>query len=237
MKTTYKYLYKIAIIAITTLLFCSASCEKPEKETDSKTKDANPYSATRNENLSLLGFYWNGITFTQWTRMHLFTANTYVKWNIVGIEDEDYLIVNSIMLPTNGGDPSKIWLIMPFQDIELNKPYSSKINTSIANLFSYKPPFFVEGESRKWLCAPLTVTVKYIKNDNLIQGNFTAEGESLESVEGKPLSIHLYNGVFNFNIANGDNLDRNYTYEKWLEEIEQVIEGYSDEDVWKRILN
>ena len=40
-----------------------------------------------------------------------------------------------------------------------------------------------------------------------------------------------------YEYVHGDNLDRNYTYEKWLEEIEQVIEGYSDEDVWKRILN
>lgn len=237
MKSTYKNLFRIAIIAITAVLFCAASCEKSEKVTNNKAKDTNPYSETRNENLSLLGFYWNGITFTQHTRIHLFTAYTYVKWNTVRIEEEDYLIVNSTMLPTNGGDPSKIWLIMPFQDIELNKPYSSKIYTSLANLYSYKPPFIVEGESRKWLCAPLTVTVRYTKNDNQIQGNFTAEGESLESVEGKSLSIYLYNGVFNLNITYGDNLDRNYTYEKWLEETERVIEGYSDEEVWKRILN
>ena len=59
----------------------------------------------------------------------------------------------------------------------------------------------------------------------------------MESVEGKALSIYLYNGVFNLNITYGDNLDRNYTYEKWLEEIERRIEGYSDEEVWKRILN
>ena len=61
MKSTYKNLFRIAIVAITAVQFCSSSCEKSEKV--SKTKDANPYSETRNEALSMIGFKWNGNTF------------------------------------------------------------------------------------------------------------------------------------------------------------------------------
>ena len=221
MKTTYKYLYRIAIIAITTLLFCSASCEKPERETDSKTKDANPYSDTRNEALSMIGFKWNGNTFMQLTRTHLFTCEVDVSWNTVEINNEKVVIIHSSMVSKNGG--GFLNLLLPYQDIELNKTYTTTSYSSIVG-FYLDNPLVIGGEERLRLYAPLTVTVVYTKIGNKIQGSFSAEGNAFEASDTETIRVTLLDGLFNLSEIKG--LDKNYTLDKWLLDVEQTKNLY-----------
>ncbi|MBP5217908.1 MAG: hypothetical protein J6Z47_03035 [Bacteroidales bacterium] len=221
MKSTYKNLFRIAIVAITAVLFCAASCEKSEKVTNNKAKDTNPYSETRNEALSMIGFKWNGNTFMQLSRTHLFTAEVDVSWNTVEINNEKFIIIHSDMVSNNGG--GMLNLLLPYQDIELNKTYTTTSYSSIVGFYLYNP-LVIGGEERLRFYAPLTVTVVYTKNGNKIQGSFSAEGNAFEASDSEAIRVTLQDGLFN--LSNIKGLDKNYTLDKWLLNVEQTKNLY-----------
>ena len=226
MKSTYKFVFRIAIIAITAVLFCSSSCEKPGEDTNVNNRDANPYSETRNESLSMLGFSWNGARYIQYTKIHLMSTEPYIGWNSVEIDKEDFIIIHSPFMTSLGRVDihiPEIWLFFPYQDIALNEKYTTSKYSSFA-CFTSNSPFVINGKECNSVCVPLTITVEYSKIGSRIQGKFIAEGGSLETSDGKTISIVFDDGVFN--LSNTKGLAKSYTLEKWLKEIEQAKQSY-----------
>ena len=226
MKSTYKNLFRIAIVAITAVLFCSSSCEKPGEDTNVNNRDANPYSETRNESLSMLGFSWNGARYIQYTKIHLMSTEPYIGWNSVEIDKEDFIIIHSPFMTSLGRVDihiPEIWLFFPYQDIALNEKYTTSKYSSFA-CFTSNSPFVINGKECNSVCVPLTITVEYSKIGSRIQGKFIAEGGSLEKKKRKTISIVFDDGVFN--LSNTKGLAKSYTLEKWLKEIEQAKQSY-----------
>lgn len=213
MESTYKYLCRIAIMAIAALLLCSASCERINDGTNVKSKDVNPYSETRNENYSMIGFYWRGKQMTQWAHNHLFTIENDIRWNIVDINKENYIIVNANMGVSN------IWFILPYNNVELEREYTASVYTSIAKL-RFDEFLNEEGQPRI-ISVPMDVKVIYTykKRDDKIQGRFSSEGEVREKPGSNPLSVIFQNGVFNLNYHNNF---AKYTLDEWLSETNQL---------------
>lgn len=223
MKSTYKYLFRIAIVAITAVLFCAASCEKSEKVTNNKAKDTNPYSETRNEGYSMLGFEWNGKRFIQSTYSYLMRKTTKIQWNIVEIDKEEFILVRADMESVNSVEIHipDIWLIIPYQDVELNTKYISETAYLSFVEFSSYNPFIVDGKEVNFESSTLIVTVEYTMVGDKIQGKFSAEGGLLETVKGEKINVMFSNGVFNLN-KKSSMFNQGYSLETWLSEIESA---------------
>jgi hypothetical protein len=224
MKSTYKNLFRIAIVAITAVLFCAASCEKSEKATEVKSKDTNPYSKTRNEKYSMLGVSLKGSRFIQYTHNHLFSPDIHLSWNIVEIDKEEFIIINAFMVPASASIQvarvKGIWLLFPFSNVEIGKEYSTTDYSSLVRLWTDNH-FIIDGKETSQLQVPLNVSVvyTYLKDKVKIQGKFTADGgKTIETLNGDPLNVLLKEGVFN--LTHGSQFNPNYTLDDWRSEFE-----------------
>ena len=150
---------------------------------------------------------------TQWAHNHLFTIENDIRWNIVDINKENYIIVNANMGVSN------IWFILPYNNVELEREYTASVYTSIAKL-RFDEFLNEEGQPRI-ISVPMDVKVIYTykKRDDKIQGRFSSEGEVREKPDSNPLSVIFQNGVFNLNYHNNF---AKYTLDEWLSETNQL---------------
>lgn len=215
-------LYKKCWVTLLVLnvAFLLVSCDKQHYNTD-------PYSENKNDALSLIGFYWEGNEYVQFIDRHLFTTETFVGWNIIEVDEKEYIILHANV----GGDNnlpmriSELWLIFPYQDVMLDKEYTTDIYPSVisggapygSNIFLFN------GEARNRFCTPIAASVRYSKKGKNIQGSFIATGV-LEMADGGMKDVMLENGTFNLSYSS--NFIKTYTLDKWLLDI-----SYSRESI------
>lgn len=212
----------LRVFVTVVVLLVTASCGKWVDD-PKNYHNLNPYSESRNEEYSMIGFSWNGERLIPWADKHLFTVENTVKWNIIEINNENHIIAYAKMVPEDLNNIDKvhtpsIWLLLPYQDVELNKEYSATVYSSVAHLcFNFL--LDDNGEHRN-VSVPVNVKVVYTyknKNDK-IQGSFTAEGVVLETPDEEPIRVNLKDGVFNLNYHNNF---AKYTLGEWLSETKQ----------------
>lgn len=218
---TFLGLFILALAAMLSI----TSCEK----------DLNPYSETKDESFSLMGFTWNGETYTQSVGGYLGMIWTRVNWGIVDIENKKYILIESDL--TGGpsfesGQPkiSCCWMIMPFQDVEIGKTYSAKVYPSIVRLRSSKKIFKVDGEGSKGYHVPITITATFSKiGSKSIQGTFTADDGVVDMADGTQQKVVLKDGVFSLSYASGHDI-RDDALEHWLQSIDYSKSGLQSEN-------
>jgi hypothetical protein len=143
-------------------------------------------------------------------------------WNIVSIEDKEYIIAN-VPMKSIGEYPDysivNLYLLIPFSGVELGNDYCEVDMDSIVTLCSFNEKVFTLGEQTvKSINAYLKITVNYQSIGDLIQGSFIGEGGTVELYNGGLQKIVIEKGIFSFNRK--DRLIKEYTYENWLEDIE-----------------
>ena len=188
----------------------------------SQVYDLNPYSQNRNENISLVGCYWNDCGFYQYNGRYISMVISELIWNIVPIDGKDYIIANVPMKSIGEYQDYSIvalFLLIPFNGIELGNDYCEVDMASMVTLCSLKEKYFtIEERTVKSINAYLKIKVNYQSIGNLIQGRFIGEGGEIEMGNGGLQKIVIEKGIFSFNRK--DRLIKEYTYEKWLSDIE-----------------
>ena len=203
--------------------------------------DADPYSSTRNEYYSLIGFNWEGVTYTQEMHQYFLSRSSKVSWGIVDIENEKYiLIVSSLdgggLVYESGGRPvvQKIYVIIPFQNVEIGKTYSAKVYPSIVYLMSSKKIFNFDGEESARYLVPITINASFSKiSSKSIQGTFTADDGIIDWAEGTQQDFVLRDGTFNLSYESGyaSGSDRGDQYlESWLQNIDYLKLSIQDDN-------
>lgn len=209
--------FYIKVLEIISILIMISSCIRL-----SQVYDLNPYSPNRNEKISLVGCYWNDCGFYQYNGRYMSMVISELIWNIVSIEDKEYIIAN-IPMKSIGEYPDysivSLFLLIPFSGVELGNDYCEVDMDSMVTLCSFKEKVFTLGEQTvKSINAYLKITVNYKSIGDLIQGSFIGEGGSVEIYNGGLQKIVIEKGIFSFNRK--DRLIKEYTYENWLEDIE-----------------
>lgn len=190
--------------------------------------DLDPYSKDRNTSYSLLGCKWNDVQFRQGDHRYLLNIETAIKWSIVTMDEEDYIIINAPMT-WNGYYPSlgiyNLFLVFPYSDSIKLQDYHKTDYYSFVDIYADKgkgESIIVNGEEYRSICSPLSVSVSYEKTGDIIEGTFSAEGEEIE-IKGKGVQkIIIDEGVFSLNRIS----DRfqsgywtsDYSYEQWYSE-------------------
>lgn len=199
------------------LLVLFISCEKIQQH-----YNTDPYSDSKNDNLSLIGFYWDDVEYVQVIHSHLFVKMTEVYWSIVKIDEKEFILVYSWV--TGGYDLpmsiQEVFLIFPYQDVIAGKEYTTDVYPSV--ILGGAPYgnniFLLNGEARNRFCTPIAASVKYTKKGEKIQGSFTARG-TLEMADGSIKEVMLENGTFNFSYSS--NYMKTYSVDQWLSEIQR----------------
>ena len=205
------------VILIIGLLSISTSCEKLKKWMN---PDLDPYSETKDEYETLIGFSMNGTKFIQ-ASAQKFPKVSVAMWNIVEINGEKQIIA-STKLTYNSGSFSvgceDIWLFFPYHDIEIGKYYSTMAYPSYVSLHSFRS-FILDGkEFPGYIVRPISVSVIFEKKGKTIQGKFTAEGDAIELADGETVNIKLTDGVFSFS----ERCRNGYSFDTWLSGIEKA---------------
>ena len=185
--------------------------------------DLDPYSETKDESYSLIGFTWNGEKYTQSVTHYMAMIVPAVDWGIVEIESEQYILITASM---NGEELSSfsmshVWMIIPYpQDVVMGKQYSATVYPSYVSVSVHSPAPVVIMDGKEWpvTVRPVTVSVSFTKKGNTIQGNFTAESDALEMADGENVSVKLEKGELSLSKANG--YVENCSLERWLSDIE-----------------
>ena len=207
-------LFILAFVA----MFSITSCEKLKKWV---FPDLDPYSETKDEHCSLIGYMWNGQKYTQYVHRYLGSIEPKVYWSIVEIESEKYILITAGMNREglSSLNMTHVWMIIPYpQDVEMGKQYSATVYPSYVSVYSPDTVVIMDGKEWPMTVRPVTVSVTFKKKGNTIQGEFTAEGDALEMADGKNVSVKLEKGELNLSKANG--YVKNYSLERWLSEIE-----------------
>lgn len=184
-------------------------------------KDLNPYSETKDESFSLIGFTWNGEKYTQSVGGYLGMIWTRVNWGIVEIESEKNILITAGMNREglSSLNMTHVWMIIPYpQDVVMGQQYSTTVYPSYVLVYSHNPAVIMDGKEWTKIVRPVTVSITFTKKGNTIQGKFTAEGDALEMADGEKVSVKLEKGELSLSYANG--YVKNYSLESWLSEIE-----------------
>ena len=208
MRPLYKKYWIILLFLNITFLF--SSCEKFHQ-----LFNDDPYSDSKNDDYSLIGFYWDGVKYVQSSNTLLLGKDTRVSWDIVKIDEKEYIIVYS---GVGGGIDMpmhiyELWLIFPYQDVILGKEYTADIYPSAIHGGAPYNIFLVNGKESNDFRIPITASVKYSKKGKNIQGSFTATG-TMEMVDGSIKDIVLENGTFNLSYSS--NYIKAWSVEKWF---------------------
>lgn len=213
-----KILIKYLVIGVGATLLSSCIMSNI-LNTVSQLYDYDPYSNNRNENRSLVGFYLNGSKFYESYDVVVASPITTVRWNIVTINNEDYIIA---IVPTGWAEGSQLnmfavlYLLMPYHNVVLGEEYSSFLRSAIA-IASDEKVFIVDGEVSSYYFTPIDLSVRYTKTKDRIQGSFEATGGIIETTNGDQLSIILTNGLFNLTYSGG--YIKGLSYDDWLSSI------------------
>ncbi len=212
-------LFMLALAAIFTI----TSCEKIKKLV---APDLNPYSETKDESYSLIGYTWNGEQYTQAVHRYMTMISTGVNWSIVETEGEKYILITASMNREglSSLSMSYVWMIIPYpQDVVMGKQYSTTVYSSYVTVYSSTPVVIMDGKEWPKIVRPVTVSITFTKKGNTIQGKFTAEGDALEMADGEKVSVKLEKGELSLSYAGG--YVKNYSLESWLSEIERAKES------------
>lgn len=209
--------FYIKVLEIISILIMISSCIRL-----SQVYDLNPYSPNRNDNISLVGCYWNDCGFYQYNGRYISMVISELIWNIVSIDGKEYIIANVPMKSIGEHQDYSIvalYLLIPFYGIELGDDYCDVDMASMVTLCSFKKKYFtIEEQSVKSINAYLKITVNYQNIGDLIQGSFIGEGGAIEIGNDGLQNIVIEKGIFSFNRK--DRFIKEYSYENWLEDIE-----------------
>ena len=207
-------LFILAFVA----MFSITSCEKLKKWV---FPDLDPYSETKDEHCSLIGYMWNGQKYTQYVHRYLGSIEPKVYWSIVEIESEKYILITAGMNREglSSLNMTHVWMIIPYpQDVVMGQQYSTTVYPSYVLVYSHNPAVIMDGKEWTKIVRPVTVSITFKKKGNTIQGKFTAEGDVLEMADGEKVSVKLEKGELSLSNARG--YVKNYSLESWLSEIE-----------------
>ena len=212
------------------------SCEKLKKWAD---PDVDPYSSTKDELYSLIGVKWEGVTYTQTMWRSSFTPVSLVEWGIVDIENKKHILIKSYLegggsyLESDHAIIYQIWMIIPFQNVEIGKTYSAKEYPSIVFLRAGKKIFKVDGEGSKGYHVPITITATFSKiGSKSIQGTFTADDGVVDMADGTQQNVVLKDGAFSLSYTSGHDI-RDDALEYWLQSIDyskSILQNYNQRD-------
>ena len=210
----------IRVIAVVIGVLMPSSCITMVFNEIAHQNDFDPYSKKRNEDRSLVGFFLNDFKFYESHDGVIVSQMTTLVWNIVTIDDEDYILA---IVPTGwaeGAQPmlfAELYLLMPYSSVVMGVKYNTSLYSAIA-LASDKKVFIKNDSDSSDVFIPIKVSVCYQKSDSEgIQGSFQAEGETVKMLNEKNMDIILKDGIFN--LVYGDGYNSGLTYDNWLSRI------------------